>query len=199
MCVYTYIHTRINVSVYVYMYQVYIYLRFEHINIWHMKFDCNIYTCICVYAHIYVTYMIWIRCLCIYIHHACMWHILVSIAPRYFTRSLTTIQYCFCDIYVTSINISIFHTHYCMTYEVRVSCMGAARHSARSLASKHLCFGVICHTYRYTYISHTSLYDIWSSRVIYGSCSTLHTITRRGGGLGSSTIFKKFNEPHAPS
>ena len=24
-------------------------------------------------------------------------------------------------------------------------------------------------------------------------------VSRRGGGLGSSTIFKKFNEPYAPS
>ena len=33
--------------------------------------------------------------------------------------------------------------------------------------------------------------------VIY-TCMILHIVVR-GGGLGSSTIFKKFNEPYAPS
>jgi len=32
-----------------------------------------------------------------------------------------------------------------------------------------------------------------------GTFSSVLEIARRGGGLGSSTIFKKFNEPYGPS
>ena len=38
---------------------------------------------------------------------------------------------------------------------------------------------------------------IWESE--YGEKATYSHIDKRGGGLGSSTIFKKFNEPYAPS
>jgi len=36
---------------------------------------------------------------------------------------------------------------------------------------------------------------------VYGLCRAVsfQNVSGRGGGLGSSTIFKKFNEPYAPS
>ena len=43
--------------------------------------------------------------------------------------------------------------------------------------------------YRFEFESVTQMFCITS----------LNRAPRRGGGLGSSTIFKKFNEPYAPS
>ena len=56
-----------------------------------------------------------------------------------------------------------------------------------------------------TYMSHVT-YIHESCRVhtcivshMYANKARVTIIKRRGGGLGSSTIFKKFNEPYAPS
>ena len=34
---------------------------------------------------------------------------------------------------------------------------------------------------------------------LVAAASVIHCMARRGGGLGSRPIFKKFNEPYAPS
>ena len=49
----------------------------------------------------------------------------------------------------------------------------------------------------YMYICiHIHMYDIHDT---FTSISLPTYVVRRGGGLGSSTIFKKFNEQYAPS
>jgi len=88
MCVCVYIYTRIYVCVYVYMYQ-YIYLHFQFTNIWHIEFDCNMHAYINVYAHIYVTHMIWNVCICIHIRKAFIWHVLLSIVGNLIFHTTT--------------------------------------------------------------------------------------------------------------
>jgi len=52
--------------------------------------------------------------------------------------------------------------------------------------------------YKYIY-THTHIYIYIYIYIHISSPLNILYITRRGGGLGSSTIFKKFNEPYAPS
>ena len=54
------------------------------------------------------------------------------------------------------------------------------------------------HIHTYTYILSEGL-EMPKSPNPFEIPKSPHTYTWRDGGLGSSTIFKKFNEPYAPS
>jgi len=66
-----------------------------------------------------------------------------------------------------------------------------------------VCLGVSRFLYVYVEcVASRTLYTALSVCVHRGHCQyawSVHSVAWRGGGLGSSTIFKKFNEPYAPS
>ena len=101
--------------------------------------------------------------------------------------------------------------HITHMHESRAGVLHMCVHRCRRNLSVCVC-ACVCVVITYEWVRCVAVYmcrnHIWMSEVCcrvfiaakgISECVAVPGIARRGGGLGSSTIFKKFNEPYAPS
>ena len=126
--------------------------------------------------------LVWVACTCVVLF-------LVALRECLFCRSLF-VRGSLLLVALTCVGLFMFLLHAQLSFWVLCANVFLVRWSLFRSQVSFPYVGLLCR----------SLWRIHVSSVSHFQClSGVWSLTGRGGGLGSSTIFQKFNEPYAPS